>query len=445
MKKYKKAVVLGLGISGFAAARLLAGEGTEVTVLDAGDNDALRKKADVLDRLGVRVLLAAESLPDGGYDVCIVSPGVRHGAKAFVEIKAAGIEVLSELELGASRCVKPVIGITGTNGKSTLTKLCADVLRCGGFSAKEGGNYGRALCDVVLEGEADWNVVEVSSFQLEHVKSFRPRVGVLLNVQPDHIDRHGSMEEYMRIKARLFNMMQASDTGLVIAGCLKDVMRVSVGENRWVSFGNGGGVDYGYADGVVFCTKEKTWVSVKGSAFENEVMGMTAAAAAGVASACGLDVRLMGEAVREFRTLPHRMTLVREVGGVRFVNDSKATNLAALDAGIKMCNGPVRLIAGGRLKEKDLDWVKELLAKSVKKVYLIGESAILLKNTWQDSVSCCDCGDLEKAVKTAWHDAEKGDVVLLSPGCASFDQFRNFEERGNKFIEIVEKIGIYDK
>ncbi|OVE73851.1 UDP-N-acetylmuramoyl-L-alanine--D-glutamate ligase [bacterium B17] len=445
MNEYQKAVVLGLGISGFAAAKLLAGEGTEVTVLDGGDNEGLRDKASALEVLGVKVMLGRDDLPEECFDLCVVSPGIKCDAPILRQVTAAGIEVLSELELGSSRCVNPIIGITGTNGKSTLTRLCADLLRCGGFSAKEGGNYGKALCDVVMEGEGDWNVVEVSSFQLEHVKNFRPSVGVLLNIQPDHIDRHGSMEEYMKIKSRLFSMMQSSDTGLANAGCLKDVMKVSVGSNKWVSFGQGGGVDYGYADGVVFCANENEAVSVKGSYFENDILGITAAAATGVAAKCGLDVKVVEKAVREFKVLPHRMMLVREIDGVQFVDDSKATNLAALDAGVKMCDGPVRLIAGGQLKEKNLEWVKELLAKNVKKVYLIGEAAPQMRDNWQDSVDCCDCGELERAVNTAWSEAGKGDVVLLSPGCASFDQFRNFEERGNKFIEIVEDICIDDR
>lgn len=496
---YKTALVLGLGVSGEAAARLLLGEGTCVTAVDYCDNTDLRNRSEKLEKEGAVVILGSDELPDGNFEVCIISPGVPSHSAWARTIKTRRIEILSELELGASRCECPMLAVTGSNGKSTLSKVCGEAMALAGQRVVLAGNYGLPLCAVAgRSAELDWIVLEVSSFQLERVRSFRPRVGVLLNVQPNHLDRHGDMETYMKIKARLFRRMrnaecpdslersgrsaetgakkrpeirqrrtiapgarqgpnlprrrrglapqmrglkseirngEKGDVGIVLDKDLEAVKRLSRGRNRWVTFGLSEQADYRYVDGWI-CRS----ISVKGTIFENEVMGLTAAAAVAAIGACGFDPRAVESAIESFEPLPHRMQEILRIGGVRFVDDSKATNIAALQAALKMTQGSVRLIAGGLLKEKDLKPPKELLAQKVRKAYLIGKASEEMEVAWRDVVQCSLCVHLEKAVEAAWQEAEAGETILLSPGGASFDQFRNFEDRGEQFVRIVKSL-----
>jgi UDP-N-acetylmuramoylalanine--D-glutamate ligase len=267
-------------------------------------------------------------------------------------------------------------------------------------------------------------------------------------VYPNHLDRHGDMETYERIKSRLFDRMNDNDTAVVPANAKDLVMRVLSGQGHAVTFGMSPGADYIYRSGRVHCRQQRAGhsledeeedggVSVQGTLFDNEILGLTAAAAAAAVEACGYGVGHVGAAAKRFCGLPHRMQKVTELSGVSFVDDSKATNLAALCAAVRISGGPVRLIAGGQLKEKNLDSAKELLANRATCVYLIGEATEAMAASWQDSVVCEKCENLAEAVHRAWQDAKDGETVLLSPGCASFDQFLNFEERGDQFKAIV--------
>jgi len=434
----RQALVLGLGRSGAAAARLLAGKGWRVTVVDRGAGTVA-----VPD--GVRFMANAVDLPPGEFDLCVVSPGIDCQSAWVRDIVARCEDVISELELGWRYCRCPVLAVTGTKGKSTLVKLLSDILNAGGLRSEPSGNYGIPLCESAGRSDAlDWIVAEVSSFQLELVSEFRPRIGIMLNLQPDHLGRHGSMSQYGALKARQFRAMRTGDTALVYEADF-EAMRDAAGDcsPSWIKFGLGKDcvarfdtalheVRYLPPDGG-----EEVRVSMRDTGFDNPVTGPAAASAVAAATLCGLDAGTIKAAIAGFVPLAHRMQTVATVAGVRYVNDSKATNLTALQAALVMTSAPVRLIAGGQVKEIDLDFVKEVLIKRVECVYLIGEAALVFAAAWQDCVPCRPCGDLETAVMTARKEAKTGDVVLLSPGCASFDQFRSYADRGDQFRDLV--------
>ena len=446
----KRVLVLGLGVSGEAAAQLLARESFSVTVADGADESAFGGRCELLRSSGVQVITGVRELPDEEFGLCVVSPGIDCGSAWVVEMESRGVEVVSELELGFRYCRCPLIAVTGTNGKSTLVKLLYEIIQADGKRVEIAGNYGIPLCEVAeRSGELDWIVAEVSSFQLEKVSQFHPKVGVLLNIQPDHLDRHGSMAAYRELKSRLFRYMGKGDTAVVHCDEM-DAMQQAIGDGcRRVSFGGSDAAEYFHIGGetaAVICGGGgDVELDIAGSAFDNHIMGQTAAAAVAVSMSCGLDLKSVSAAVKSFDTLSHRMEKVAVIKGVTYIDDSKATNLAALKAGLEMREYPVRLIAGGQLKEKSAKYVKEVLANKAVCVYVIGDAANILKAEWQDAVECLLCSDLEAAVRMACEDAECGDTVLLSPGCASFDQFRSYKDRGEKFKRIVERINEEEK
>jgi len=435
------ALILGLGSSGEAAARLLLKTGTSVTVADSGTGSALETKAQGLRVAGCEVRVGSRDLPVGPFELAVISPGIAISDPWVMELRSRGVPVISELELGWRVCRSRVLAVTGSNGKSTLVKLCLESLKAVGRSAVAGGNYGTPLSAMALLDPApDWIVVEVSSFQLEAVERFAPDVGILLNLNPNHLDRHGTLEVYAGMKARLFAQMGAGHTA-VIPETAPGMIRAAIpAPCRTATFGSGEEAMFRYANGYISGPGLDVPISVQGTVFDNEVMGETAAAC--VAAMVGGGVPPLGVTVaaKGFERLPHRMQTVAEVRGVTFVNDSKATNLAAMSAGLRMVRGPVRLIAGGLLKESDLDSVKKILVNRVRGVYIIGKYSRVMAAAWKDVVPCMLCSGLKDAVDHAWKDSREGEVVLLSPGCASFDQFKSFEDRGEQFTNLVRVI-----
>jgi len=415
MHKYDKALVLGCGRSGRAAEAMLRSEGASV------------------------VSICQEATPDYQYEdlhfdpeVAIISPGFSLEHPWVKDLVARGIPLLSELELGWSRRHCPVIAVTGSNGKSTVVKWISDVLAQTGKLGVPCGNYGLPVsAAVMLPKIPDWLIIEVSSFQLETIKEFYPDIGVLLNVLPNHLDRHGDMETYRDLKLRLFESMTESGTA-ILPFCFP-----MLGKNRngfskgWKTFGTEEGADYRFQDGKV------GEVDLSGTYFDNEVLGAAAAAVAAVCGACGLPPDAIEASARAFEPLSHRMQTVTEINGVTFVDDSKATNLAGMCAALRMSSGPIHLIAGGRAKETELSFAKDLLAQQVSRLYLIGEASEAMQAAWGDSVACLPCETLQEAVSAAWESAKPGDTVLLSPACTSFDQFRSFDERGEVFAREV--------
>ena len=429
MHKYGSALILGSGRSGLAAEALLRSEGAVVKTVSRETTPEY-----AFDSLGF--------VPEAA----IVSPGFALDHPWVQDLKERGIPLVSELELGWSRRQCPVIAVTGSNGKSSVVKLLADALTRAGLKAVPCGNYGFPVCAAVMESPVpDWLVMEVSSFQLETVQEFFPNVGVLLNVLPNHLDRHGDLGTYLSLKLRLFARMQENEPAVIPVDLFRTLehelrdrshLRRMFGAHSrvWKTFGVEPAAETCFSNGWVGS------VDVSSSYFDNEVLGAAAAAAVAVWESLGLPSAVLEEAVREFEPLPHRMEAVADLGGVRYVDDSKATNLAAMCAALRMTSGRVHLIAGGRPKESDWSFAKDLLVQRDVRLYLIGEASEAMRSAWSDSVVCIACETLERAVAAAHEQAEPGDTVLLSPACTSFDQFGSFEERGEAFVREVARL-----
>ncbi len=437
MTTFRSALVCGLGSSGEAAALLLRSEGCNVVALDRGDTPELRQRAAALKASAVCAQLNQEHIPAGDFEVAVMSPSIPLNSPWVAELRQRGIPLLAELELGWSRHRGKTIAVTGSNGKSTCVKWLAESLQAAGLKAAPAGNYGPPVTRVVREQpDLDWLVLEVSTFQLETCREFRSDIGILLNIFPNHLDRHGDMATYAYLKAQLFSHTLRGDCCLVPPLLLESVRRQSGGAGRWETFGLAGHATWRFAEGHVEHAGHAV-ADLRGTRFDNAILGEAAAAVVAALDAAGAGPAAAVQAARAFTPLPHRLQLVAEVGGVRFVNDSKATNLTALAAALTMTPGRVRLIAGGLPKEKDFSSVKDLLAEKVETVYLIGRSAPLMAQAWSGAAPCCETGTLQAAVERAAADARTGETVLLSPACASFDQFKSFEERGRLFAELV--------
>ncbi len=405
----RRALVLGLARSGRAAAAALARRGVHVVAADRSpDADAGR-----LGDLGVELRLGTEEEALlAGVELVVKSPGVPEESALVAAARAARIPLWSEVELGYRLLPQgaKLIGVTGTNGKTTTTELLGAILRASGQPVEVAGNVGRALTDAAgTAAEDSWIVCELSSFQLEDVHTLSCDVAVLLNLEPDHLDRHGTFDAYRAAKLRIFERARA-----------KVVPR---------GFG---------IEGIEFSADDRLPAEPLIPGRHNRE---NAAAATAAARAAGVPDDAIAQALRTFRGVPHRLELVRELAGVRWVNDSKATNTAAARRGVAAYDAPLRLILGGSLKGEDFGPFARDLPQNVRSIYLIGaatdELAAALDATGRAYVRA---GDLPAAVAHAAADAEPGDIVLLSPACASFDQFANFEDRGDAFRRLVEEL-----
>ena len=378
---FRRVLVFGAGKSGGAAAELLRRCGAEVCVLDGDD-----------------------AYPAGPWNLAVTSPGVPLTHPWQIAARAAGVPVISELELGARHFAGQMLAVTGSKGKSSVVKLVADGLNAEGVSAVACGNYGTPLCEVALmEPQPAWAVVEVSSFQMEttHPENFRPVAAAILNLQEDHLDRHGSVEAYHALKRKM----------------LEGAARAVAAARAWDD-------------------------CLAGSYFDNDVLRPNGEVAAALLDAAGLPRDAIARAFADFVPLAHRMQKVAEIKGISYIDDSKATSLAALAAGVRMAQGgraepSVRLIAGGLPKGDNPNSVITDLQSTVKKVYLIGRCANQFSDAWRETVPCEVCGTLDRAVEMSRRDARSGEVVLLSPGAASFDQFNSYGARGDAFASFV--------
>lgn len=437
-------LVLGLGQSGVAAARLLLSQGCRVIALDASDARAPRENAAALQAMGVRTLTGARAMPPSGdLSFAVVSPGIPAESAWLEDLRARRIPLISELELGWRSCRSKILAVTGSNGKSTLAVLCHAALRTAGINACIGGNYGEPLCRLVLENpEAPWLVVEVSSFQMETSPAFHPDAGIWLNLLPNHLDRHGDMRTYAALKARMFVNMQPENHAIWFEDAPRLCRDLVQCRGRIMTFGVSNSALFRYTKGQVMFERDgRTEThSIDGSFFDTPMLGPAAAAAMAAATAVGIDSAMVAAVARRMDRLPHRLQPVARIREVLFVNDAKATNLAAMCAALEAVEGPVRLLAGGRLKEKDPATVIESLRNRVVSVYLWGEAAEVLACAWSGAVRCREFSSMESALEAAWHEARAGDVVLLSPGCTSFDQFENFAARGEAFLAAVSRI-----
>ncbi len=440
------ALVLGLGSSGIAAARLLSARGITVTALDEAEGAEPRAAAEALRREGIDARAGARGpLPKGPFRMAVASPGLSPATSPWLaELRARGTPVWAEFELGwRLRGAARVIAVTGSNGKSSVVKLIAESLVNAGHSAAACGNYGVPLCDLAMRTPVDFWVAEVSSFQLELARAFAPDTAVLLNIQPNHLDRHGTMDAYRAAKARVFEQLAGAATAVVPPDLVSLAASARARGARVWTFGAVGDstLDYAWRKGQVLRPSPLAPVAVHGSYFDNPILGMAVAASVAAVESAGVDGASVGRAAVSFEPLPHRMQTVGEACGVRWINDSKATSLAALHAALQMMGGGrrVRLLAGGRPKEYAFDSVNYMLASCARKVYLFGECAGRLQDAWQPVVPVSVHGTLDEAARKAAEDAEQGDVILLSPACTSFDQFRNFEARGEAFAQLARR------
>jgi UDP-N-acetylmuramoylalanine--D-glutamate ligase len=419
-------VVLGLSRSGLAACEAIGRVWPDAHVLATDRSEAVDRGR--IAAAGAEWVGRGDAVPMVGVKALVKSPGVPDSEPTVVSARAHGVPVWSEVELAARMLQNPIVGITGTNGKTTTTELCGAMLRAGGVAVEVAGNVGRALSELPGRISPDtWIACELSSFQLEDIDTFHARVGVLLNVTPDHLDRHGTIAEYTRCKLRLFENQTCDDLAVLNRDdpAFADLAVPGDAAREWFGVADRDRVDFGHA-------------AIRG---DHNLQNALAAAAA--ARFVGVDDAAIDRALREFQPPAHRMQVVAERAGVSFVDDSKATNPDAVIKALTAYDGGVRLILGGSLKGGSFAALAAAVAHGpVVQTYLIGEAAGTIAAALDRAGgSHLDCGDLARAVAAAAADARPGDTVLLSPACASFDQFRDYEHRGDEFARLVRGAG----
>jgi len=443
--KGKKVLVLGMGASGMAASRLLKRKGARVTIAEKQDSEKMQQRKKELTREGMKVILGPHSMELlRGQELIIVSPGIRLDIPLLLEARQRNIPIMGELEL-AFRLLRgcSLVAITGTNGKTTTTVLTGKILRKAGRDVGLAGNIGFPLSEVVGK-EPRIIVTEVSSFQLETACKFSPSISCILNITPDHLDRHSNFEEYVKIKEKIFLHQKEGDFAVLnkddpVVFPLARKIKAKV---------------------IFFSQKEslKEGIFLKGEMItrrlgrEEELIPLgkiklsgshnleNILASIAISSLYGVEKEVIREVLVEFKGLPHRTEYVDEIEGVRFINDSKATNVDAVRRCIDSIKLPIILIMGGKDKGADFSSLKEKIARRVKLAILMGEAKEKIKTQIQQACPVLKVEGMKEAVRIAFEKARRGDCVLLSPGCASFDQFRNYKERGNNFKKEVQRI-----
>jgi len=448
----KAVLVIGLGLSGAAAARLLVSRGAHVTAMDNSDTPALRREAEELRGLGVRVELDLRLPPAGHFDLAVVSPGVPLDSALVKDLRQREVPVIGELELGWQQAVCLNVSVTGTNGKTTTTELIEHVLTHCHKRTLAAGNIGKPLCSVVEDSkQLDYLTLEVSSFQLETIRFFRPAVAVLLNLTPDHLDRHHTMADYARAKARLFENQQPFDWAIVQTEALAMLRSLGVKvPAKLITFSAQNRRADIHLDRSLIISRMEDWVGPLIDMEKTHLRGPHNAENVMAALAVGRVLRLpldeMVAAIASFKPGAHRCELIAEINGIKFVNDSKATNLDAVAKALQTMPAAqpgetnVLLIAGGRDKGLDYHDLGPLLAQRVKHAILVGEAREKLRAAWSLFTPCTLADSLLEAVNEAVKNAAPGDVVLLSPACSSFDLFRDYRHRGEVFRQAVEQL-----
>ena len=439
----KKFLVLGLARTGKACARFLVNRGAIVAVSDLRSQAELKEEMTDLEDLSLSYFLGGEDRQAlAGVDCVIPSPGVPAQNPLLCDAVARGIAVLSEIEMAYRFLPAPLVAFTGTNGKSTTTTLAGEMLRAGGKKVFIGGNIGAPLIGFV-SGEWEWGVVEISSFQLEWVEQFRPRIAALLNLSEDHLDRYPDFAAYCQAKERIFAAQREDD----IAILNRDdppvwAMRARL-RARVVSFGFGEVADgvYALSDAIIWRdgSKEEKFslARVKIQGIHN-VENMMAAIA--VAKVVGVSQAAIQRTLEEFPGLEHRLEFVRERNGVRFYNDSKGTNVGAVVKSLASFSAPILLLAGGVDKGGGYGALREPIKQKVRRLILFGAARQIIANALGDLTETVVVDDLARAVRDAAEHAQPGDVVLFSPACSSFDMFRNYAERGKVFRTLVQAL-----
>ena len=445
--KNKNTLVVGLARSGVSAANLLHKLGANVTVTDEKGEDELLENIKRLSK-GVSLKLGGhDSVNINEIDLTIISPGVPWDSPFLNKLRRKGIRIMSEVEFAFQQLQAPFIAITGTNGKTTTTTLTGDMLKRGGKKVFVGGNIGNPLCEEVLNGgNSELVLSEISTFQMEGIETFKPYISAILNITPDHLDRHESMDEYIELKKRVFINQDENDYMIlnlddeIAAGFSTEVRGKKVFFSRLKEVENGAFVR---EDKIIFKNdgREETVCSLK----DLKLIGVhnieNTLASVAISGICGISGKIMRDVISEFKGIKHRMELVREIRGIRFINDSKGTNVGATVKSLQSFNEPIILIAGGKDKGSDYLPLKGLIEDRVKFLILIGDAKKKIAKSLNGFKNKIEADTLENAVKEGYKRAKNGDIVLLSPACASFDMFRDYEDRGEQFKEIVNRLG----
>jgi UDP-N-acetylmuramoylalanine--D-glutamate ligase len=429
-----RAAVLGLGSSGEAAARLLHGRGASVTVFDSGNPAAQKVKG--LQELGISVVLGeAANVASADYELTILSPGIDPVVPLVQNFRRQGADFVGELELAFRFCERPVIAITGTNGKTTTTQLIESMLNATGHRTVACGNIGMPFAEAVLrQEEFDFFTVEVSSFQLETISTFRPEIAVWLNLTPDHLDRYPNMEEYRAAKLRIFENQKAGDHA--VTNYTDALPEIAASKITFSAYSQG--ADF-ILQGETICFQGEPILDMNETHLSGIHNAENLMAALGVAQIVKIPWEKAKVGLANYRLLPHRCEKVGEIDGVLFINDSKATNLDALVKALQSQPRAVVLIAGGKDKGFEFDTIASLVHAKVKHAILIGEMADRIFQTWSKVVPCSFAKTLPAAVEQSRRHSVPGDVVLFSPGTSSFDMFKNYADRGNQFREIIQE------
>ncbi len=440
----RNVLVVGLGRTGEAAAEFLAARGAHVTVTDSRNAKELAGKVRAMAPLGVVFELGGhrdETFTQA--DLIVVSPGVPPTIGPLVKAREKGVPITGEIELASQFVTQPLVAVTGTNGKTTTTSIIGEICRAAGLEAFVGGNIGNPLIEYIHRQEpADVVVIEVSSFQLETAETLAPQIAVLLNVTPDHLDRHTDMETYFQLKARLFARQGPGDTAItnlddpVVQRLQTRSKRLSF--SRKERLGEGAYVESGrivlMTGGLEINSLPLAELNLQGAHNQENVM-----AALLVGMALGLDSNTAASAAARYEGLSHRVQLVGEFDGVEYYNDSKGTNVGAVIKSLESFDRPIVLIAGGRDKGSDFSPLRIPVRERVKLLILLGEAREAMAAVLAGETETIRVADMGEAVETARGLAVRGDVVLLSPACASYDMFDDYAHRGRVFSEMVRR------
>jgi UDP-N-acetylmuramoylalanine--D-glutamate ligase len=439
----RRVLVLGMARSGIAAMRLLRQHGAEAVACDVRPLEDLGETAPIIEELAadyfVQAVLCEAGFAAAGADMIVLSPGVPADLPLLNEARAARIPVIGETELAATYLQGPVLGITGTNGKTTTTALTGHLLEVAGLPVQVGGNIGTPVCEMVATSRPDqWNVLELSSFQLETTSSLSAQIAVCLNVTPDHLDRHHSFDAYTAAKRRLFELQMEGSHAVLNGGDAVSLRYGFVGPAMAHLFGldRAAGREV-WLEGEQILYQGQPLLSrqqIPLPGLHNVENVMAASLSALLA---GAKPEQVARGVSSFPGVEHRLEFVRERRGVRWVNDSKATNVDAALKAVASFTEPLWLILGGRDKQSDYRPLGKALEQRPCQVLLVGEAAALIEQQISSMVTCQHCGTLDAAVARAASTAPEGSVVLLAPACASFDQFTSYGHRGSTFKQLV--------
>ena len=433
----QRIAILGMGASGVPAARLAKRLGGEVTVLDTGKGEKVDTLAEKLRTEGFTVHTGDAALTAGhDFSMAVFSPGIDPSWPLARLVLDHSVRCMGEVEFALQNTTLPYIAITGTNGKTTTTELTAAMLNAGGRRTVACGNYGLAVSDVVLANEPwDLLTIEMSSFQLEMIETFRPAVAVWMNFAPDHLDRHPSLDAYRDAKLRIFENQGPDDTAIVNAA--EDYPPIKARKVTFSSYVAGG--DFGFHDGNILYRGERIIplreTNLRGLHNAENIM-----AATGAALAAGVTLDAVKNALRAYHPPAHRCQLAGVVQSREFINDSKATNIHAMESALRGMPGKVVLIAGGKDKQLDYSTAESLVREKASHVFTIGEIGDALARTWEQAAHCVSCGTLDRAVQEALRASSPGQTILFAPGTSSFDQFTGYDHRGRVFTALVEQL-----